>query len=144
MNAFRELITVRNDVRLADDDFIKLLENNLANKKDRIATASDEVKRLEGLIAEAETNLKNKVNDETNGNENDVVCSNQPTTQHKRRFLKKKNIELSSDDESEVDCNLLLSNTINTSLGDDVIDNHERKNKDWDGDDVESSDSDDI
>ena len=58
MNAFRELITVRNDVRLADDDFIKLLENNLANKKDRIVTASDEVKRLEGLIAKAETNLK--------------------------------------------------------------------------------------
>ena len=87
MNAFRELITARNDVRLADDDFIKLLENNLANKKDRITTASDEVKRLEGLIAEAETNLKNKVNDETNGNEHDnVVYSNQPTTQHNVNF----------------------------------------------------------
>ena len=30
------------------------------------------------------------------------------------------------------------------SLGDDVVDNHERNNKDWNADDVESSDSDDI
>ena len=51
---------------------------------------------------------------------------------------------LSSHEESEIDSNLLQSNTINTSLSDDVNDNHERSNKDWNADDVESSDSDDI
>jgi len=79
------------------------------------------------------------VNEGTNDNENDVVWSNSTSSQHKRRFLRKTNIEFSSDE--EIDSNLLQSNTINTSLGDDVIDNIEKENTNWNADDAESSDS---
>ena len=126
---------------LSDGDFITLLENNLLKKRDLIATASDEVERLERSIVEAETNLSDKENKDANDNENNVVSSNSTSSQHKRRFLRKTNIELSSDEESEIDNHLLQSNTINTSLGDDVIDNYEKSNTDWNADDAESSDS---